>query len=279
MSDAARIAGQVELSLVGHRSLRSWCRRASAADHRPAAGRRRSAQRHPSGGAARPWRPPVRRSTGRGSRRSDSRSCGPDGRVQATTSSPPRPCRRPRWSAPSAPCMHVGRRAGHGSLELGDAVAPRASVPCQARSGSGRLRPAPRHRARARNRDGSPSSSSSVRVSALPLCPSACGSASLPPVQHIARRRARPSSRRHRRCAVSSARCWPNSVRGFSTTSTRAVPSRAITRRRITARSGLLGSARASRHSIDRVGGDPAASPDQAARLVVAAPHDSDPAG
>ena len=53
----------------------------------------------------------ARRSTGRGSTRSGSRSCGPARRVRAGSSWPRRPCLRRRWSARAARRRSGGRHA------------------------------------------------------------------------------------------------------------------------------------------------------------------------
>ena len=114
-----------------------------------AAARRRTPRRRRAGGAARRRRPPARRSTGRGSRRSGSRSCGPGGRARAATSSRRRPCRRCRAGQPGAARRRRGvRRAARTvSLERGNPlVAMRPACRAQARSGVGRRRPSARRR-------------------------------------------------------------------------------------------------------------------------------------
>ena len=113
-----------------------------------------------------------------------------------------------------------------------------------------------------------------ARVSALPPCPSACGVASWPPVQQTrtVRKLARPravlalESLRIGLLAEVAARIEYDIDPGGALD--RDDPAQDDRPSRV----GWAG-ASASRHSIVRVGGDPAAVPDQAPRLVVAAPH------
>ena len=139
-------------------------------------------------------------------------------------------------------------------LELAErARARRPRLPTRRASGSGALGGASRRAASTSTRSWcSPSSRSSSSASSLAAVAVARGRArSPPPIQRdVDVRRPRRSSRPTRAARACGAARRRSRPRGFSCTSTRAVPCRAITRRRMTARSVRVGSASASRHSM-----------------------------
>ena len=112
---AAGVAGEVERVLVrdpcpGHRVGRPEV--GPVVEQRSATNRTASVQQRVRR-RARP--PPARRSTGRGSRRSGSRSCGPGPPARAATSSRRRPSRRCCWSCHAARRRTGGRPGRPGS--------------------------------------------------------------------------------------------------------------------------------------------------------------------
>ena len=229
-------------------------------------------------------RRPGRRSTGRGSTRSGSRSCGLGaarsgrrgggrGDHPAAGAGQPGAARRRRGG------RHAGRwwrsSVGTRSRQAASVRLP-GDVGVEAAPSSG----VPRDESRTRSW-WAPSGSSSVRVSATSLRRSACGRrrARRSSRRAVSPQRARPACRASSRARRAEARGGRIRRAGRASTSTRAVPWRAMTRRRITARSGRGGQGERFAAFDDGVGGDPAAAPDQAAGLVVPAPHEAALAG
>ena len=281
MSDAARVAGQVELALVGH----------GAAGGRVGGLELRAVVEQPLGDEAHGV---VHQRVGAGlGDRLAGVALVPDphvavvvvaalrGRARAARWWPRRPSRRRRWSAPRAPRRRGGCRA---------AATVRSSSGTRSRHCGLDALPRPvgvrgfgvgvRRSARTRTKSWwAPSASSSVSVRALPPWPSGCGRRVLAsgPAHAGAVELAASRCRRRawRACAARAGRSPP---RGLSTTSTRAVPLPGDHPAQDHRPVGTSGQRERLAALDRRVVGDPAAAPDQAARLVVAAPHATGPA-